>query len=53
MTVCFELGKTEDEVKDWKFSDIIRWTAYFRLRNKAEKKAIEKARKEAKNKVSR
>lgn len=48
MTVCFELGKTEEEVKDWKFSDIIRWTAYFRLRNKAEKKAIEKARQNAK-----
>lgn len=44
MLVCFELKKTEAEVKDWTIEDIIRWVAFLRLKNEAEAKAIEKAR---------
>lgn len=47
MTICYELGKTEEEVGSWSFDDVIRWTAYFRLRRKAEKKAHERAKAEA------
>lgn len=43
MMVCYELGKTEEEVKEWSVDDLFRWLAFFRLKNKAEKKAMDKA----------
>lgn len=47
MLVCFELKKTEAEVKDWTIEDIIRWVAFLRLKNEAEAKAIEEAKRRA------
>jgi len=44
MMVCHELGKSEQDVASWHLSDVFRWVAYFRLKAKAEKKAIENAR---------
>lgn len=48
MMVCYELGKTESEVASWVPDDLFRWVAFFRLKNKAEKKAIDEARKKMK-----
>lgn len=45
MMVCYELGKTEEEVSSWQISDLVRWMAFFRLKHKAEKKAMEQAKK--------
>jgi hypothetical protein len=47
MLICYELGKTEEEVKEWKLSDIYRWVAFFRLKGAAEARAYEQARKDA------
>jgi hypothetical protein len=46
MMVCYELGKTEEEVKAWTIDDLIRWMAFFKLKHKAEKKAMEQAKKQ-------
>lgn len=43
MMVCFELGKTEEEVRSWALGDLVRWLAFFRLKNKAEKAAYDRA----------
>ena len=45
MLVCFELKKTEAELKTWTIEDVLRWVAFIRLKNEAESKAIEEARK--------
>lgn len=45
MMICYQLKKTEEEVVTWTLEDLIRWMAFFRLKNKAEEKAIERARK--------
>lgn len=45
MLVCFELGKTEQEVSGWALKDLYRWLAFLQLKNEAEAKAIEKAKK--------
>lgn len=47
MLVCYELGKTEEEVRQWTLVDLYRWVAFFRLKNEAEKKAYEDARRNA------
>lgn len=47
MLVCYELGKTEAEVGEWHIEDIMRWIAFFKLKNEAEAKAMEKARQTA------
>ena len=46
MLVCFELGKTEKELEasGWTTEDVFRWVAFLRLKNKAEKKAIDAAK---------
>lgn len=44
MMVCYELGKTEEEVGTWGIEDLVRWVAFFRLKRKAEMKAIENAK---------
>jgi hypothetical protein len=46
MMVCHELGKTEEEVSSWAPKDLYRWVAYFRLKAKAERKAMERARRD-------
>lgn len=45
MMVCYELGKTEQEISSWTLADIYRWIAFFRLKSKAEAKAVRNARK--------
>lgn len=47
MMVCYELGKTEEEVGQWKIEDVVRWIAFFKLKNEAEAKAIEEAKRRA------
>jgi cell division protein ZapA (FtsZ GTPase activity inhibitor) len=50
MLVCYELGKTEEEITNWGPHNVIRWAAFFRLKNKMEAKAIEEAKKKNKRK---
>lgn len=50
MMVCYELGKTEEEVASWHIDTLCRWIAFFNLKYKAEKKAMEEARKKASRK---
>jgi len=45
MMICYELGKTEEEVKSWTLDDLFRWLAFFRLKRKAEQKAQQRASK--------
>lgn len=40
MLVCYELGKTEEEVSKWHIEDVMRWVAFFKLKNEAEAKAL-------------
>jgi len=47
MLVCYELGKTVEEVAQWRLEDLYKWVAFFRLKNKAESKAYEEARRKA------
>jgi hypothetical protein len=44
MTVALELGKDEDEIGHWQLSKLLRWMAFFRIRDEEQAKAIEKAR---------
>lgn len=42
MTVCYELGKDENEVANWSYDDLIRWHAFFRLKNEIEAKQMKR-----------
>jgi hypothetical protein len=44
MMVAHELGKSEEELSHWKLNDLIRWIAYFKLKDKFESEAIKSAR---------
>jgi hypothetical protein len=44
MRIALELGKDLREVSDWPLDDLIQWEAFFRIKWKAEKEAIDKAK---------
>lgn len=48
MTICYKLGKTEQEVATWSLEQLYRWVAYFRLVRKAEERAQKEAMAKAK-----
>ncbi len=44
MRICHELGKDEQEVRNWPWKYFIKWIAYFRVKNELEEKAMADAR---------
>ncbi|WP_324008962.1 hypothetical protein [Parvimonas sp. D9] len=44
MMVAYELGKDEYEIAQWKYDDLVRWLAFFRIKSAAEERAFERAK---------